>query len=88
MLAVLETATEQLESFPSGGNGAPYQFSWVNNATSSVVSTASIANGLCAGSYTVTVSDVNSCNDDTVVVVNSPTSMAISVDNSTDATCS
>ena len=76
------------ESFPSGGNGAPYQFSWVNNATSSVVSTASIANGLCEGSYTVTVSDVNSCNDDTVVVVNSPTLIAVSVDNSTDATCS
>ena len=77
-----------VESFPSGGNGAPYQFSWVNNATSSVVSTSSIANGLCAGSYTVTVDDVNSCSDDTVVVVNSPTPIVISFDNSSDASCS
>jgi len=77
-----------VESFPSGGNGVPYQFSWVDNSTSNVISTTEIANGLCTGSYTVTVTDPNLCNDDTVVFVNTPTPIVISVDNSTDATCS
>ena len=33
-----------VESFPSGGNGTPYQFSWVDNSTSNVISTTDIAN--------------------------------------------
>lgn len=39
---------------PSGGT-APYSFLWSNSATSATV------NGLCAGVYTVTITDANGC---------------------------
>ncbi|MAP01734.1 MAG: hypothetical protein CMD01_02810, partial [Flavobacteriales bacterium] len=76
------------ESFPSGGNGTPYQFSWVDNSSSLEVSTLSSASGLCAGSYTVTVTDPNLCSDDTTVIIESPTEIVISTVSSDDALCS
>jgi hypothetical protein len=39
---------------PSGGT-APYSYLWSNSATSATV------NGLCAGVYTVTITDANGC---------------------------
>ena len=76
------------ESFPTGGNGAPYQYSWVDDATSLEISTSAVANNLCTGSYTVTVTDPNLCSDDTTIFVDTPTEIIISVDNNSDATCS
>ena len=45
---------------PSGGIGAPYTYDWENdaNAGTSIATTEDVS-GLCAGSYTVTVTDGN-----------------------------
>lgn len=53
---------------PSGGN-APYTYSWTTIPTQ----TNQTATGLCAGSYTVTVTDKNGCkNVDSVTFINPP----------------
>ncbi|MBS1651432.1 MAG: gliding motility-associated C-terminal domain-containing protein [Bacteroidetes bacterium] len=56
----------------SGGNGAPYTFSWSPAAGSS-----STIGGLCQGSYTVSVKDASSCPVQTVVTITQPTSITI-----------
>jgi gliding motility-associated-like protein len=60
---------------PAGGTG-PYDFSWVdvNNAVvaSATNLNAHTANTLCAGSYTVTITDANNCTGTITVVVNEP----------------
>ena len=43
-----------LEAYPSGGS-QPYTYSWSNQGTTALI------DGLCAGSYNVTVTDANAC---------------------------
>jgi hypothetical protein len=43
-----------LEAYPSGG-APPYSYSWSNQGTTALI------DGLCAGSYNVTVTDTNAC---------------------------
>src|ERR1051325_1540071 len=53
---------------PSGGT-APYTYSW----NSAPVQTTQTATGLCAGSYTVTVTDAGGCTHTTTVTITQPT---------------
>ena len=54
---------------PTGGTG-PFGYSWSQNGA--VFSTDSLAIGLCAGLYTVTVTDANGCSASTSVPVTDP----------------
>ena len=51
----------------SGGNGAPFSYSWTPTAQ-----TTSVANSLCTGSYTVAVTDGSNCVTSTVVAITEP----------------
>ncbi|HTA81624.1 MAG TPA: PKD domain-containing protein [Bacteroidia bacterium] len=65
----------QLGSIPGGGV-TPYSYSW-NNATSST--TASVLN-VCAGTYSVLVTDANGCKIDSIgLVVTQPTALRDSI---------
>ncbi|MBP6827199.1 MAG: SprB repeat-containing protein, partial [Saprospiraceae bacterium] len=57
---------------PTGGNGGPYFYSWSNG-----LHTQDISN-LSAGSYTVTVSDVNNFTSTSTVIISSPPAINIS----------
>jgi hypothetical protein len=59
---------------------SPYAYSWSNNATSATIS------GLCAGSYSVTVTDNKGCTKTATVSITEPSSIVVST-SSTDATC-
>ncbi|MBL7927087.1 MAG: T9SS type A sorting domain-containing protein [Bacteroidia bacterium] len=60
---------------PSGGN-TPYTYLWSNGQTNQT------ATGLAAGSYQVTVTDVNGCMNTDIVVVTEPASLSCSVSKS------
>jgi hypothetical protein len=64
----------------TGGAGAPYTFAWSNSAT-----TANI-NNLCAGSYTLTITDVDGNQEITTFQVGTPTAIAANVV-ATPSTC-
>ncbi|MGB0916552.1 MAG: gliding motility-associated C-terminal domain-containing protein, partial [Flavobacteriales bacterium] len=63
------------------GGTLPYTYDWV--PTGAVGSTQ---NGLCAGTYTVTVTDANGCTEQVTVEVNEPDPIVINT-NTLDATC-
>ncbi|MBN8697608.1 MAG: gliding motility-associated C-terminal domain-containing protein [Bacteroidetes bacterium] len=68
----------------ASGGAIPYSFLWVDNV--GVVSVTQTATGLCAGTYSVTVSDANGCfNTDSVTFTN-PTALTITTNN-TNASC-
>jgi gliding motility-associated-like protein len=54
----------------SGGT-SPYSFAWSNGATSATLS------GLCAGNYSVTISDINNCIEDTLFNIIEPTALSV-----------
>jgi hypothetical protein len=65
----------------SGGTGA-FSFSWTTGATTAT------ANGLTAGTYTVTVTDANGCTDTESYTMNQPTAaLAISLNVDSNASC-
>jgi uncharacterized protein (DUF2141 family) len=66
-------------SVQAGGNSS-YTFVWSNGAT-----TSSIDN-LCAGTYSVTVTDANGCDVSSSVTVNEPAPLDFTVSNTTDIT--
>ncbi len=66
----------------SGAGGqAPYTYSWDNG-----VGGGATHNNLCAGTYTVTVTDDNGCTGVSTVVINEPTGVTLNI-SSTDASC-
>jgi gliding motility-associated-like protein len=70
----------QIDAVPSGGTGG-YTFNWsATNCT-----TASCTN-ICAGSYTVTVTDTNACTIIDSVLVTEPTAITITA-TTADANC-
>ena len=62
-----------------GGAGS-YTYNWSNGATESSIE------GLCAGTYGVTVTDANGCTDADEVVINQPSQLVASSD-ATDVNC-
>ncbi|MBO7593829.1 MAG: SprB repeat-containing protein, partial [Salinivirgaceae bacterium] len=73
-----------------GGAGAGYTFTWVNDSTGVEV-TPQTADGaitmLCAGDYTVTVTDGNQCSAFTSVHVGAPDKISISQDSIRNVAC-
>ncbi|MEX2589727.1 MAG: T9SS type A sorting domain-containing protein [Chitinophagales bacterium] len=64
----------------SGGT-APYAYNW------SASGSASLITGLSAGSYQVTISDINNCQKVLTANIGGPDSISISVANVSDASC-
>lgn len=65
----------------ASGGTLPYTYSWAPSG-----GTASTATGLCAGTYTVTVTDANGCEEQQTVVIEEPDPIVINT-NTLDATC-
>jgi gliding motility-associated-like protein len=57
----------------SGGNGAPYNATWTPTGS------GTISNALCAGNYTVAVTDASACPISTVFTIVQPASITINV---------
>jgi gliding motility-associated-like protein len=55
------------------GGTAPYGYSW----STSPVQTTATATGLCAGTYTVTITDMNGCSDTAIVIITQPTQVIV-----------
>lgn len=69
----------QVTSIPAGGV-QPYSFMWSNGCTSPS------CNSMCAGSYTVTITDANGCTTTSTSIVNEPPALT-GVTSTTPATC-
>ncbi|MBL4658604.1 MAG: SprB repeat-containing protein, partial [Flavobacteriales bacterium] len=72
------TCNGSATAIPANGT-APYSYLWDASAGSQ---TTQLAIGLCAGTYSVTVTDGGGCTFDTVVVVNEPAALTISITSS------
>ncbi|MEW6468388.1 MAG: gliding motility-associated C-terminal domain-containing protein [Bacteroidota bacterium] len=68
---------------PSGGT-PPYTYSW----TTTPVQTTQTASGLCAGNYTVVVTDANGCTTSQSVVISQPPAMSVTASGSPATVCS
>ncbi len=66
----------------TGGNPGNATYAWTNN-----VSNTTVASGLTAGSYTVTVTDENGCNDIAMGVINEPPPIIFVIDTIVDPLC-
>ncbi|MCX6296213.1 MAG: PKD domain-containing protein, partial [Bacteroidetes bacterium] len=63
------------------GGSAPYSYNWMPGG----IAGASV-NNLCAGTYTVIVTDANGCSTNTTVVITQPNALVASI-TSTNVTC-
>ncbi len=68
----------------SGGAGPPYFYAWSTNPPQNTQT----ATGLCAGTYTVTVSDVTGASGTASVTISEPSELVASITNVTHITCS
>lgn len=64
------------------GGVAPYRYSWNTSPTQ----TTSCISNLCAGTYSLTVTDNNNCVTSASTVINQPTALSVST-SATDASC-
>ena len=76
------SADGQLTASWTGGNPGNATYAWTNN-----VSTTSVATGLVAGSYTVTITDENGCNDIATGFVDEPPAIFFIIDTIVDPLC-
>lgn len=67
-------------SVSATGGTSPYSFLWSNGATSGSI------NSLCDGTYTVTITDANSCSKDTSIILIEPAAITGTI-TPTNATC-
>jgi len=65
----------------AGGGTIPYTYLWSNGNNSAT------ANGLAAGSFTVTITDALGCTATTSVIITEPTLLTIAVPTSTNVSC-
>lgn len=63
------------------GGQSPYNYLWPNNSTNASL------NAMTAGSYIVTVTDANNCQDTTLVAISEPADIVLSIANQTDPLC-
>jgi gliding motility-associated-like protein len=63
---------------PTGGT-APYTFSWSGGQTTGTVT------GLCAGTFSVTVTDVNGCSDIDVITITQPSILTSNISSTTSS---
>lgn len=63
------------------GGTTPYTFAWSTGATTDSIGS------LCAGTYGLTITDVNGCSFDTNINVGGPAPMILTLDSLGDATC-
>jgi len=63
------------------GGTTPYQYLWSNGQTTPT------ANGLAAGTYTVTATDANGCLAAATVVIHEPDALQAAISNSTPSSC-
>lgn len=68
-------------SISISGGTTPYTYAWSNGETTATIS------DLCAGVYSVTVTDSNGCTYTNSFTVNGPTPIVITLDAINDATC-
>jgi hypothetical protein len=68
--------------FYTNGGGFPYTYSW-----SPSVSNTNAASGLSAGTYQVTVTDVNGCSASITALVTQPNLLEATIGTSTNVTC-
>jgi len=69
----------QATAVPNGGT-APFTYTWSTGATTPTIT------ALCAGSYSVTITDINGCTANTTVTIGEGIAIT-AVTNVTDATC-
>lgn len=67
----------------TGGGVPPYSYSWNTSPTQ----TTATASNLCAGNYTVLITDSNGCIDTNNVTITEPSPLLINTINITDAQC-
>ncbi len=65
----------------TGGDGN-YTYTWTPN-----VSSNDSASGLCAGTYNISVTDGNSCTNDTSIIISEPLAITIITDSTQNITC-
>lgn len=80
-------STGSVTAMVSGGT-SPYNWSW-SDGTNGAIPPAinATANGLNAGTYTITVTDANGCSKVDSIVVNEPTPLLVAIDGQTDPLC-
>ena len=61
------------------GGTAPYTYSWASNSP--------VYSNVCAGNYSLTVTDQNACSFVRNFTINQPPELVVTATNSTDATC-
>lgn len=74
-----------IELNPVGGNGGPYTFNWSPAPPSGAGSNPGI--GFCSGSYDLTITDVDGCSYDTVIVIIDPPLLSVTIDGIVDVSC-
>jgi hypothetical protein len=67
----------------AGGGTTPYTYLW-NNSSQQTTATAT---GLCAGTYTVTVTDKNGCTNNNTAIISQPPPITISTVHVTNVSC-
>jgi len=67
----------------ASGGSSPYTYQWDSNTGNQTTATAT---GLCAGTYFITVSDVNNCNDIASITITEPSQLINNV-TTNDVTC-
>lgn len=70
----------QITSIPSGGT-APYNYLWTNGVTTST------NNNLCAGTYSVTITDAIGCTATATSIITEPSQVTSTINNVGNSTC-
>ena len=69
-------------SATTSGGTPPYNYQW----NDPLLQTTASATGLCAGTYTIVITDGNGCNTSSLATINDPAGMSL-IASVTDATC-